>query len=151
MSIVIEPLWKNAFRALTEQELLPGKVIPRKKLEELFELKEPTTVEQYKQNQLLFLSEMDRLKDALLTQAQVALRAVPGEGYEVVRPEDQTKYGINQGMKRIAKDIRWMAKTVANVDTSKLTTDQRKENADGLARIAMLSSMKKKIAKASIT
>src|SRR5690606_29121171 len=111
---------------------------------EHFKLTQPETIEQYREYQFTLLQNMDEFRSSLLEEHSIALRTKPGVGYEVLPPAEQTKYAVDVGMRRVRRELRWMATHLVNVDHSKLTSDQRKENADAMARAAMLKSMFRK-------
>jgi len=76
-----------------------------------------------------------------LEEHQIALKTVQGVGYEVVAPEDQTRFGLVAGVRAIAKAITATERTVANVKVDSLTDAQRQEHSDGLAKVANMQSM----------
>jgi hypothetical protein len=69
------------------------------------------------------------------------LQPEPGQGYAVVPPTDQAKKALTDGMKAIKKAVRDMVDRGTNVNPARLTAEQRRENADILARMAMMRGM----------
>jgi hypothetical protein len=138
------PIWKQAVQDFLSEGLQPGQMVTHQWLNEHFRLDEPKTVEDYKRHQFAFLQNMDAFRECLLEAYSIALRSRPGQGYEIVAPEQQTAYAVEQGMRRVKRELNWMADHLVNVDHSKLTNDQRKQNADALARAAMMKQMFRK-------
>lgn len=135
------PAWKEALDNFT---FCYGDVIPHKWFYVHFGLKEPTATTRYgesKESAMLFMANFKRLEDALLEERQMALRNIRGEGWEVVTPNEQTDWAMHTGTHEMKKALRKMYSRQMNVNHSMLTIEEKKENADSLARTSMLNSM----------
>jgi len=91
--------------------------------------------------QLQFLNQFKLFQGALLKNHQIDLTSERGKGYLILAPKDQTKVAFEDGLAEIKKDLRRMVNRLANVDYAQLTAEQRKENADHLAKVAAMSGM----------
>lgn len=89
--------------------------------------------------QFTYMNSVERLRCQLLNKLQVCLRNVWGEGYEIIPPEDQTRYGYDGFIKNINKAIR-EAKAIMNNVASVSAEQQAKDN-DLRAKFAMLAQM----------
>ena len=96
---------------------------------------------------LQFLSAFEMLREYLHVEKQIALATIRGYGYRVIPPADQTKWAENEGMDDIKAAARKLGVRLANVDLTELKDEQRKENADALARLSMLRGMVRQIAR----
>ena len=140
----LHPKWREAEKDFLDGGFGPGDTVSYDWLYEKFGIERPTgttLLEQAQRAELLFLGNFKSLEGALLKDHQIALKNVRGVGYMVVAPGDQTKWADHEGMTDIKKGIRKMAGRIANVDLTALDSDQRRENADYLAKVAALRAM----------
>jgi hypothetical protein len=127
-----------------EEKLAPGDTISFDWLYEKFLIQRPvgtTILADAQKAELQFLGQFKAFEDALLTEHQIALTNVRGVGYRIVPPGEQTSWAEGQGVGEVKKAVRKLTDRLTNIDLAQLTTEQRKENADALARLAMLSGM----------
>lgn len=150
MSVGLFPAWKQAVSDLMKETPDPGHLITRKWLNEEFQLREPSTVTDYKEYQIEFMQLMSAFKDELLTKHCIALKTIPGKGYEILEPGEQTDYCFQAGLHGIRKNLLSMNKHLINVDHSKLTADQCRENADALAKTASMAGMIKRVRRVGV-
>jgi len=101
--------------------------------------------------ELQYLSQLNGFQTALLEEHQVALANVKGEGYRIVAPHEQTPWAERQGIADVRKAIRKLATRLTNVDFAQLGTEDRKANADALARLGMMGGMVKQIVEFKLT
>lgn len=140
------PAWREAIKAFMEGKFAPGDTITFDWLYEKFLIQRPigtSLLADAQKAELQFLSQFKSFEDALLTEHQIALTNVRGVGYRVVPPGEQTGWAEGQGVGEVKKAVRKLADRLTNIDLTQLTTEQRRENADALARLAMLSGMVK--------
>lgn len=137
------PPWRNAAAELFAGKYGYGDIVPHADLLTAFYLPKPTgkiTVDEYEQWRLAVLAQQDALAEWLLEERNMLLVAVPGQGYRITPPEQQTDHAMDRGMKRVRKEINRMARQLHYVDRTALTHEQARENADALARAAWLKS-----------
>jgi len=139
--VVVLPIWKNAVNNFIIKGSKPGDLISKSWLMREFGIEEPKTMSELQKAQLKFMGCMNKFQTELLEEHQIALKTVQGVGYEVVAPEDQTRFGLVAGVRAIAKAITATERTVANVKVDSLTDAQRQEHSDGLAKVANMQSM----------
>lgn len=140
------PAWREAIKAFMDAKFASGDTMTFDWLYEHFLIKRPlgtTLLADAQKAELQFLGQFKQFEDALLTEHQIALTNVRGVGYRIVPPGEQTGWAEGQGVGEIKKAVRKLADRLTNIDLAQLTVDQRKENADALARLAMLSGMVK--------
>lgn len=119
----------------------PGDVIPRSLIEDLLELPDAKTVEQFKARQLKWLQQFERMRDELLTVHQIWLRSDGAGGYEVVPPAKQTELAYSDYSRQAFLKLKRMARVAQNIKFSELTDAERAANANAQAKISMLIGM----------
>lgn len=135
------PAWRNAAAQLFSGRYTYGDEITHEELQEALRLPKPTGLlkpEEYERWRLDLLSQVDALSDWLLEEKNMCLQSVQGRGYRIVPPSEQTEFAVKQGRKKIRSELRKMGRRLSFVDTSALTADQRRENADALARLSFM-------------
>jgi len=141
----LHPPWRQALLAFRAEGLKPGDMLLHPWLYKQFECEELNdpriTWEQAQKLQLKLLSQFIPFREALLDQDQIDLQSVPGVGYELVPPVDQSRRAVEDTLRDIAKAMRKGVARATNVNTALLTTEQRREHADNLARLGVLRRM----------
>lgn len=146
-NLELYPSWRQALVRFRDAGFSFGDILPHAWLYEQFEceaLNDPRiTWEQAQKLQLKLLSQFQPFREALLDQDQIDLQSVPGVGYELVPPADQSRRAVKDTMKDIEKAMRKGVARATNVNTALLTAEQRREHADNLARLGMLRRLMK--------
>ena len=132
------PLWKRVALEFVATQPQPGAELTKGYLTEAFGLKTPVTAEDQRVFDLEFMNNMNLLKDYLLKKYKICLEPNHRSVYFVVAPQAQTKHADVKHAKAIHRELRHMMDKQLNVDHSKLTSEQQKENANALARTAHL-------------
>lgn len=130
-----------------------GNLIPHDWLKEKFGLKKlelsdfetvDDFVEALNRQQFAYMQVVDSVRWELLKQEKMYMRNVRGEGYEIVRPNDQVQYGYDSFIEDIKKAIReanMIMSNVLQVDLSQQAKDNDLRAKFGIMR-QMLSSIK---------
>ena len=142
------PPWRHALRLFLETKFAFGDVVPHEWFYHAFDIEMPTddmTCKKADVLKLARLTQFEKLQDALLNDHQIDLSRKPGHGYVVVPPKEQSSLAYSQGMHDIRHAMRKMCNRVANVNHGLLTAEERKENADTLARVAAFANMAKQV------
>lgn len=141
------PAWREAVsRLVREHRLQSGALFEFPELYELFLIKRPlptTPLAEAEKLKLQFLAQFVEFEEALLIEHQVALANVRGVGYRIVPPAEQTTWAERHGIAEVRKAVRKLSDRLTNVDFVALGADDRKANADALARLGMLGGMLK--------
>lgn len=135
------PAWRNAAAELFSGQYSYGDVIAHETLREALRLPEPTgrlSREEWEAWRLALVAQVDALSDWLLEEKNMCLRNIQGQGYMIVEPSEQTDFAVKHGRKKIRAELRKMGRRLSFVDHGALTADQRKENADALARLSFM-------------
>lgn len=145
-NIELFPSWRQALANFRSAGYTYGDILPHSWLFEQFEcegLAEPSkiTAEQYNKLKLKLLGQFEPFRETLLEQDQIDLQSVPGVGYELVPPSDQSGRALKDAYREISKAMRKGIARSSNVNTALLTAEQRREHADNLARLGMLRRM----------
>jgi hypothetical protein len=140
------PEWREAVRRFHELRFAPGDILTFEWLYEAFQITRPvadTLLSDAQKAELRFLGQFKEFEDALLREHQTALANVRGVGYRIVPPSEQTAWAERSGVSDIKKAVRRLGDRLTNVDLARLSSVERQQNADALARLAMLSGMTK--------
>jgi hypothetical protein len=143
------PAWRDAItRLLRDKRLSPDTLFEFSELYELFQIKQPlpsTPLGEAEKLKLQFLAQFVEFEEALLVEHQVALANVRGVGYRIVAPHEQTAWAERHGISEVRKAVRKLSNRLMNVDFVALGAEDRKSNADALARLGMLGGMLKQV------
>lgn len=132
------PIWRDVLRRWPEYGFTWGDVIPHEWFFDAFELPkidpERMTVKQAQTIELKMLGYREAFMQALLTERRMYLVSVPGVGYEIVTPGEQSRRAYDKFNADLKKSSRNLADGLRYVNVGMLSDDQRRENADLLAR-----------------
>ncbi len=141
------PPWREAAKRFLESGFKPGDIVTFEWLYDAFRIKypDPRTMlaEEADKLRLLFLGQWEAFKDELLKNHYIDLTSERGHGYRYVPAADQTKDAYSDGVNDLRKAFRKLTNRITHVDFEKLTPDQRRENADTLAKVSMMRGMMK--------
>lgn len=144
--ITKHPIWKQAVDEFLAADFQPEELIPFDWFYNAFRLEmpkddQPITPAELKRIQLRFLANFERLQNALLADHQIDLVNVRGAGYSIVGASDQTEISLQDAQAEIRKTLRRLTKRLVNVKTEVLTSQERAEHSDALARLSQLRGM----------
>jgi len=142
------PAWKEAINTFLKENFNPGDIISRKWLNEHFNIEElpgVTTRERVEKNHLEFLSAFSQFERTLLWEHQTALRNIRGVGYEIVPASEQTSWSVKEKYKGLKKVLNRAGERLINTNHALLNHNERRENTDALAKVAMLKGMVKEV------
>lgn len=144
--------WRTAVDDFLATNPKPGDIITEEWKQEHFGLPRPRlgTLEAVRSYQLKMLTAFDCFSKELLTEHQIHLKSGGRGAHIVIPPENQTKEAWNDGVNEISRSLRKAKLRLEHVDLGGLDTDHRKENTDAKTRLAMISSMFRKVKKQSI-
>ena len=141
------PPYKDAIKKFFEHHYTYGSLIKHEWFFEAFGLpvidKGSFTKEKADKIQLQFLTNLVGFRRHLLHHHQMALASKAGVGYEVVQPQDQSKWAYNSGKRKILKALHEQTEYLTNVDFARLTAEQQRENANYLSRTSAARAMMK--------
>lgn len=146
-NVELYPSWRQALVRFRETGFTYGDTLPHTWLYEQFECEAladtKITWEQAKKLQLKLLAEFTPFRETLLDEYQIDLQSVPGVGYELVPPADQSGRALKDTIKEINKAMRKGVARATGVNTALLTSEQRRDHADNLANLGMLRRLTK--------
>lgn len=96
-------------------------------------------LEAVKLQQFEYMSLVENLRDMLIQDFNVCIKNVVGEGYSIIPPKEQTKYGFDLLTKEISKTFRDCNKIMNNVRN--VTFDQQSKDNDLRAKAAMMAML----------
>lgn len=132
-------LWKAAVVELRDMGLDYGDSLTHDQLYQIIGVPNPATLRdfvQIRQAQMAYLHNMDRIKRVLLEEDHMDMQNVRGEGYTIVKPEDQTAVAIDDMTASIRRVLGQTERRINYIDMSLLTDEQRKENTDARAKLS---------------
>ena len=141
------PAWRNAAAELFAGQYSHGEIIPHDVLREALRLPEPSgrlTREEWESWRLALVAQVDALAAWLLEEKNLCLKNVQGQGYMILPPAEQTTFAVKQGRKKIRAELRKMGRRLSFIDHASLSQDERKANADALARLSFMEQQFRK-------
>ena len=132
----LHPAWRQAKRDFFAQGFTLDDVIPFAWFYQAFRIEMPspeTSMQVAERAKLAFLSQFKPFEDALLYDHNVALCSVRGVGYRIVPPHEQTAWAEKSGLSEMKRATKKMGSRMANVDLTKLSSQQRRENSNARA------------------
>ncbi len=144
------PRWKEALKLFHAAGFKPGDVVTHEWLYDAFAVDRPGPTTPYADAQkatLAYLGQFKPFQDSLLSDCNIDLATVPGVGYKITPPAEQTGDAYRDGMNDIRKGMRKMGRRLVHVDTTALTDEQRRENANALAKLSMLQTMRSRVSR----
>lgn len=137
-------IWEPIILEIAET-FLDGSVIPhewfRKRFgvssdEEMEGLSASEMKKAWQSQQFQMLNYMEVLKERLLTERGICLRTINGEGYMIVLPEEQVRYGYNKAVGDIKKTLNKSQSIMWNVRG--VSAKQQAEDNDIRARFSIM-------------
>jgi hypothetical protein len=112
-----------------------------------FGINPPASIEDVERNNVLYAHLMGKLRTSLLIDHNFALKSKPGYGQEVVKPSDQTQWAVDDFTSGLKKAYEKAADRLSNIDFNELTSRDKAEHADALAKLSFFAKRSKKILK----
>jgi hypothetical protein len=84
------------------------------------------------------LAAVEALKEYCLVERKMYLRAVPRRGYLIVKPSDQTRAAVDDGMMLVTRGFKKTVEGLQNVNTGMLTPEEICKHAEVSARFGSL-------------
>ena len=143
------PAWKQAVQDFLA-EFKYGDLVPHDWLESHFSMlsisdSERLTASAFKARQFAWLANIEAFKSELLTQHNVCLESVRGEGFRWVPPGEQTGVATREFERDARRTFRAVGQRLKHVRIDELSDAQRSENMDAIAKISQLRGMTQKI------
>lgn len=142
-ALKLDPPWRQAVEdanVLFEY----GEIIAKDWLLEAFEIQQPKTLAEFQRHQFAFLDALTNFRELLSEHYKKELRALPGKGYEVVKPSEQTDFAKAEGQRDIRTALRRWERRLRNVEETLLTMEQAQYNAEWRGKLAALRSFQRK-------
>jgi hypothetical protein len=144
MTTQLYPVLKEAIKSLEKEGRTYGDTLSLEWLYKEFGIDMPrpgTPYHEAEKAMFKFLSVFKQFEKEMLENKQMALANIRTKGYRIVPPNEQTKWSEEDGIKTIKKALKLMYIRQTNVAFDLLTSEERKDNADSLARLSMLKVM----------
>lgn len=123
-----------------------GDVIPKSWLMDKFNLKMPEvgTKAIFDSVAFEFLQNVDRFKDILLFEHKMLLVAVRGEGYRIVKPEQQSEVAMRRLRDQVARELRKAVDTLTHIRDDLLCDSEIRKRDEALGKTAALAAFSTK-------
>lgn len=99
------------------------------------------SIEAFQAGQLRFLSLRKRMERELLTQHNIAVTTVRGEGLRIVLPSEQTNWAQFEMTGELKQALSKASARLRHINLAALDAGQRAENANAIAAFSHLRSM----------
>ncbi len=84
---------------------------------------------------------VEALRDYLLNDRMMYMQSIPGTGYHIVQPAQQTEAAVRKGMAQIQKGLKHASQGAGQVNTALLDSGEREYNTSVKARLSGLARM----------
>ena len=148
MAVQPYPPWRAAVEAFLSAGFQPGDVIEHEWFWKAFGLKRPpddTPLGVAQREMWKFLKQFEPFCTALLCEHKILLVNERSVGYRFVPAGEQTQEAYEEGVREVRKAIRKMGLRITHIDLTALTDQQRRQNAEALAKLSMLETMRRKV------
>lgn len=147
-AVQLFPVWRQAVQDFLK-DFTYGGVVTHAWLEQHFGMpqlgdRQRLTAADFSKRQFEWLQNIDAFKDELLREHDVCLQSVRGEGYRWVPPSEQSKVATDAFEKDAKRVFKVAAQRLRHVRVDELNDEQRRENADAIAKLASLRGMTRK-------
>ncbi len=142
--VKLYPAWREAVQQFLAIGHKPGVILSLDWLYAVFGIARPaadTRHEVARKAELAFLGQFDGFRNCLLIEHQIALDSVRGAGYRIVPAPEQTTWAEKDGKQELKRALKRLGLRLTHVDLAALSSDERRQNADALARFSMLRGM----------
>jgi hypothetical protein len=146
-----EEQWVKLMNKLIEK-YQPGDLIPHFVMRKMLFIETPNYndfetqyefVEAIQLMQFEYMSLVEKLRTDILDTHKLYLKNVRGDGYAFLPTNEQTDYAKQRTMDGIRKEMKRGITIMQNIRFAALTQEQKKSNADELAKIAQLQHLMK--------
>jgi hypothetical protein len=135
------PEWKPAVAAFLAANFTEGSVIEHAWFYEAFGVPQPDQAESYKEGErhkLRFVRLFEAFRGYLLEEHLLALRSVPGVGYDLVPAKERAPWALSEAESRVSHELRKANRRMAFTPLHELTDDERRRHTDAMVRLGMM-------------
>jgi hypothetical protein len=118
-----------------------GQLISHAWLEWALNLPKPKTAQEMVNCQFVILDRVEQFKSALLTQHQIFVVSVRGQGYRIVPPSDQAFIAVDTAMRGVRREFSKCQEVMKNTRFAELDADQAKRHTDAQVKVSALTGM----------
>lgn len=147
--VAIYPAWRQAVQDFLG-EFTYGDLVSHAWLEERFGMltiddSQRLTANAFRERQFAWLGAIEAFKHSLLTEHQVMLESVRGQGYRWAHPAQQTAIATRELEREAGKVFRQAGSRLKHMRFGELTDEQRRENVDAQAKMSALRGTVRKV------
>ena len=142
--------WLELMVQVLIEKFKPGQLISHHYLAKMLNIKKPVYKNYETQSdfekalekaQFKYMEMVDKLRWEILEKQYLYLRNVRGDGYIFLNPKDQTTFAKKQAMETVYKGLKTGAIIMQHIRYDALTQDEKRKNADELAKLGQLHQM----------
>lgn len=130
----------HAAECFTKEGYTYGSLIPKDWFMRSFRLPEPQTIQEANDVSMLYARHLGALRTKLLVERKMALRTKDGVGQEVVQPEEQTEWAVQDFVTDVCRLTMRIKDRLQHVNFAALSDEQRRENADAIAKLSFFQN-----------
>jgi len=138
------PAWKQAVVDFLVLNAPMGHLLTKEWLVDALRLSTPKSLNDKERFDFEYLSGIDSFRRELLEKHCMAFKTVRGEGLQLLTAQEQVDFAIEERDRLIGKALRFGARTLMYLRSNELTSEERANHADQLARHAGLASVIKR-------
>lgn len=143
-TITRHPAWKQAVADFLSLDAPEGHLLTKEWLIDALCLTAPKTLNDKERFDFDYLSGIDNFRRELLEKHCLAFKTVRGEGLLLLTAREQVEYAIEERDRLMGKALRNGARTLMYLRSNELSSEERANHADQLARHAKLASVIKR-------
>jgi hypothetical protein len=119
------PPWRYAFERIVKDVETDGygRLYTHAELKQLLDMKEPTTIEEYKAHEFDYLNNMDQIKTELLMEHNLCLDNDYGKGYRLKEPAEQITEVADAQMRKAQRAIGKATRLLTHVNEKLLDAE----------------------------
>lgn len=101
----------------------------------------PMTIEEYRARDFDMLRKVEAFKDELLTEHKWYLISVRGIGYQVCKPQHQTKEAMHKLHRELRKSLSQAMGALVHINETALSLEDVRKNSEAKAKVAAFRTM----------
>lgn len=136
------PEWlQRAIDQFDKDAFNDGDTLSHKWMHFALDIPEPKNLAEVKQSQFDVLARVEAFKEWMLEKRLIALQSVRGEGYRIVPPRDQARFGAEEAMRMVKKGLQKGDSLMTNTRVGELSSEEKKRHTDAHLRLSGVAGL----------
>lgn len=137
----LAPWLEHAVTAFNRASHVDGDLLSHDWMKWALILPTPKVLSEAQDCQLTAMNRVDAFRDYLLTEKNIALQNVRGQGYRIVPPNEQAHYAAETALSQVVRGLLRGSKIMVHTRLAELSDDEKKRHTDAEVRLAGLGQM----------